>query len=285
VSPLSTIAPAKINLTLRVLGKRADGYHDLESLVVFAGIGDRLTLAPGSALSLQVRGPTAGLAGPADDNLILRAVRALLARRPGLRTGRFVLDKRLPVAAGIGGGSSDAAAALRLVATLNDLPANDSDVLAAAAGTGADIPVCLIGKAATMRGTGERVGALPFAVRLPAVLVNPRVPVPTPAVFRALAFDPATRHAETADPTSPMTFDEALQVGANDLQAPAIVVASVVRDALDRLSATAKVSLVRMSGSGATCFALYPSCHAAAQAAKTLRAQRPDWWVRNTVLS
>lgn len=281
MTPLSTIAPAKINLTLRVLGRRADGYHDLESLVAFAGIGDRLTLEPGDDVSLTVRGPNAAAAGPDADNLVLRAIAAIRNRKPHLRTGRFVLTKRLPVAAGIGGGSSDAAAALRLVAQLNGLAPDDPDLIAAAAQTGADIPVCLVGRATMMRGIGDRLSPLATPLRLPAVLVNPRVPVPTPAVFRALAFDPARRLSETPDPADARAL---AMSGTNDLQGPAITISRAVADALDALTQSGSPHLVRMSGSGATCFALYPSCRAAAAAARAIRLAQPGWWVRNTVL-
>src|SRR4051794_31128949 len=152
--PLATRAPAKINLTLHVLGRRADGYHQLESLVAFAGIGDDLQLVPASRLSLQVAGPTAALAGSDADNLVLKAAHLLAERVTGLRTGAFHLTKRLPVAAGIGGGSSDAAAALRLLARLNDLPLSHPALQDAARLTGADVPVCLEPKARMMRGIG-----------------------------------------------------------------------------------------------------------------------------------
>ncbi len=181
-------APAKINLTLRIGRKRPDGYHDLESLVVFAGaVGDDLRLLPGDAAALSVTGETAEQAGPLGDNLVLKAVRALQALIPDLRSGHFHLTKRLPVAAGIGGGSSDAAAALRLAALLNELPLDDDRLIAAARATGADVPVCLDPQPRIMRGIGE---ILSERLRLPAlhaVLVNPGVPVPTGAVFAALA--------------------------------------------------------------------------------------------------
>src|SRR3974390_487291 len=143
-SLLSDTAPAKVNLTLRVLGKRADGYHDLESVVVFAGVADRLTLSPGDGLALDVAGPTAAAAGDLSDNLVRRAAQALAARMPGLRLGRFALTKELPVAAGIGGGSADAAAALRLLARLNGLALDDARLQEIALKTGADVPVCLL---------------------------------------------------------------------------------------------------------------------------------------------
>src|SRR5712691_12334158 len=136
-------APAKVNLTLRVLGRRADGYHDIESLVVFAGVGDALTFAPGGALALAVSGPTASAAGDVADNLVLKAARALAERVEGLSLGHFVLTKRLPVAAGIGGGSADAAAALRLLARASHIGLDDRRLIEAASATGADVPVCL----------------------------------------------------------------------------------------------------------------------------------------------
>jgi 4-diphosphocytidyl-2-C-methyl-D-erythritol kinase len=184
---LTEFAPAKINLTLHVLGRRADGYHEIESLVAFADIGDRLTFVPGDTLELEVGGPSAEAAGEGEDNLVLKAARALAEGVDGLRTGRFVLDKQLPVAAGLGGGSSDAAAALRLLARHNNLPLNDPRLHAAARATGADVPVCLDPKARMMRGIGEILSGPIALPELPAVLVNPGVAVPTKDVFAALA--------------------------------------------------------------------------------------------------
>ncbi len=180
-------APAKVNLTLRVVGRRADGYHDLESLVVFAGVGDRLAFAPARALDLKVRGPTAGAAGNLSDNLVFKAARALADRVPGLKLGRFELSKRLPVAAGLGGGSADAAAALRLLARANRLTLDDPRLIQAARATGADVPVCLDPRPRVMRGIGDVLSAPLDLPRLPAVLVNPGVAVPTKDVFAALA--------------------------------------------------------------------------------------------------
>lgn len=176
---LTARAPAKINLTLHVLGRRADGFHDLESIVAFAGVGDRLTFTPAATLSLRVHGPTAPQAGADSDNLVTKAARNFAERIPGAALGVFVLEKRLPVAAGIGGGSSDAAAALRLLAQHNGLAADDTRVTDAARATGSDVPVCLDPRARMMRGAGERVGP-PLALQKTfAVLVNPRVAVET----------------------------------------------------------------------------------------------------------
>ena len=167
-------APAKINLTLRVVGRRADGYHDIESLVVFAGVGDTLTFAPARALALTVGGPTAAASGTLGDNLVFKAARALAERVEGLKLGRFALTKRLPVAAGVGGGSSDAAAALRLLARANRIALDDARLMEAARATGADVPVCLDPRPRMMRGIGEILSGPLALPKLPAVLVNPR---------------------------------------------------------------------------------------------------------------
>ena len=176
-------APAKVNLTLRVLGRRSDGYHDIESLVAFADFGDRLSFLRGDKLTLAVEGPSAAEAGGGDDNLVLKAARALAAQCPDLVLGAFSLDKRLPVAAGLGGGSSDAAAALRLLAKANRLPLDDPRLYAAARATGADVPVCLDPRPRIMRGIGEMLSAPLSLPPLPAVLVNPGVALATKAVF------------------------------------------------------------------------------------------------------
>ena len=188
--PLATRAPAKINLTLHVLGRRADGYHDLESLVAFAGTGDDLRLEPGRSLALTVSGPTAPLAGSDADNLVLKAARLLAERVEGLKLGTFHLTKRLPVAAGIGGGSSDAAAACGSSPASTACRCRIRRCVEAARLTGADVPVCLEPRARMMRGAGEELGPALRLPRLFAVLVNPRVPVETPAVFKALGLQP-----------------------------------------------------------------------------------------------
>src|ERR1700754_3703903 len=176
---------AKVNLTLRVVGRRTDGYHDLESVVAFADCADKLTLTPGSELTLKTVGPLATACGELSDNLVLKAARLLGEVVPSLKSGAFVLDKVLPVAAGIGGGSADAAAALRLLARLNGLALDDARLLDVALKTGADVPVCLASHACDMTGVGE--GLMPLNLpKLPCVMVNPRVPVATKDVFSAL---------------------------------------------------------------------------------------------------
>lgn len=282
--PLATRAPAKINLTLHVIGRRADGYHELESLVAFAGTGDDLRLEPGAELALRVGGPTANLAGNEADNLVLKAARLLADHVEGLRLGTFHLTKRLPVAAGIGGGSSDAAAALRLLARLNGLPLSSPAVCDAARLTGADVPVCLEPRARMMRGVGEELGEPLNLPRLFAVLVNPRVPVETPIVFKALGLQLGQRLDVNHPIIDRGTFMDVLKAARNDLEPPALRIQPLIGEALDLLRHTTGCRLARMSGSGATVFGLYDDCRAAAEAAKRIGRERKGWWVKATSL-
>ena len=289
---LEARAPAKVNLTLRVLGRRPDGFHELESLVVFADVGDQLSLAPADDFSLAVEGTTAGAAGPRADNLVLKAARALASRVPGLRGGRFVLDKRLPVAAGLGGGSSDAAAALRLLARLNALMPNDPRVEASAAATGSDVPVCLDPQPRVMRGVGERLSPPLALPALAAVLANPGIAVATADVFRSLAQAPpwersnrpTARIEDVAALTSLDAIFDALAADVNDLEPAAVRAEPAISRTLEALRALPGCRLARMSGSGATCFGLFASREEAETAAVSLQAQEPGWWVRATRL-
>ena len=272
----SEFAPAKVNLHLHVVGRRPDGYHLLDSLVVFAGVGDQLTVSAADGLSLSVTGRfAAGLAAD-DDNLVLRAAR-LLAARAGIRpAAKLVLEKNLPVASGIGGGSADAAAALRLLCRFWRL---DPGMVRRLAGDlGADVPVCLAGTPALMAGIGELLMAAPRLPDVGIVLVNPGVAVATPAVFRARggAFSAAAQFADGGwcDVGS---FVAALRGVGNDLQAPAQALAPVVSDVLAAVSAASGCRLGRMSGSGATCFGLFDTAGAARAAAGTI--DRDGWWV------
>jgi len=287
---LVTRAPAKINLTLHVLGRRAaDGYHELESLVAFSGAGDTLSLTPGPALSLDICGPTAPAAGASDDNLVLRAARNLAERIEGFALGAFRLVKRLPVAAGIGGGSSDAAAALRLLAQANGLAPDDPRLFDAARVTGADVPVCLAGQARMMRGAGESLGPLLRLPLLPAVLINPGVPVETRPVFQRLGLQPGARvdgaaHPEIGCGAPAVELLAALAKCRNDLEDAACLQAPVIVDALAVLRAARGCKLARMSGSGATCFAIFSTPRLAARAARAIRMQHPEWWVKTAAL-
>lgn len=290
--PLATRAPAKVNLSLRVLGRRADGYHELDSLVAFAGVGDELSLSPGEPAGVQISGPFAAGLSTRADNLVLKAERALREEIAGLRSGRFHLVKRLPIASGIGGGSADAAAALRLLARLNDLRLSHPALLAAAGRIGADVPVCLEARARMMGGIGERLGPPLKPPRLFALLVNPGVAVETVAVFRALGLQPGQGYSSGADafepgdlpPATPAALIAALAASGNDLEAPARAVAPAIGEVLAVLSALRGCRLARMSGSGATCFALFDDCRASAAAGKRLAKQQRDWWVKPTVL-
>jgi 4-diphosphocytidyl-2-C-methyl-D-erythritol kinase len=275
-------APAKVNLTLRVLGRRADGYHDIESLVAFAGVGDTLTFTPGRVLALAVRGPTARASGNVTDNLVLKAARALAERVEGLKLGHFALSKRLPVAAGLGGGSADAAAALRLLARANGVALDDPRLMQAARATGADVPVCLDPRPRLMRGIGDLLSAPLDLPRLPAVLVNPGVAVPTKDVFAALKPHTSPQAGPSQSTTAP--FDE-IANGRNDLEAAAISLQPVIADVLAALGRLPGCRLARMSGSGATCFGLFDSHRTAVVAARTVRARHSAWWVRPTMLA
>jgi 4-diphosphocytidyl-2-C-methyl-D-erythritol kinase len=277
-------APAKINLTLRVRGRRADGYHELESLVAFAGVADALTFAPGVDLALAVNGPTAQAAGDNADNLVLKAARALAARIPSLSLGRFALSKRLPVAAGLGGGSADAAAALRLLARANNIALDDPRLMQAAQATGSDVPVCLDPKVRLMRGVGDVLSPPLDLPRLFAVLVNPGVAVSTREVFAALNLPTVTQPPEAGPAPEPAALLAEIASGHNDLEGPAIEMEPVIADVLAVLRNLPGCRLARMSGSGATCFGLFPTNAAATAAARTLRVGHPQWWVRATVL-
>ena len=285
---------AKVNLTLRVVGRRVDGYHDLESVVAFADCADRLTLTPGSELDLRLSGPLAGACGETSDNLVLKAARLLGQRVPDLKVGSFTLDKLLPVAAGIGGGSSDAAAALRLLAQLNDLTLDDERLLGVALLTGADVPVCLASRPCDMTGVGETLLPLTLPI-MPCVMVNPRVPVATKDVFNALGL----RNGEllvgatdilrgTAWPEAGASVEdwvEVLAASSNDLEAPATRIQPVIGEVISALSATNGAWLARMSGSGATCFAIYENTADAGRAAEKIRLDHPGWWVHAGTLS
>jgi len=276
-------APAKVNLTLRVLRRRHDGYHEIESLVAFADFGDRLSFSRGGDLTLTLHGPSAAAAGEGDDNLVLKAARALAARRPEIVLGAFSLEKLLPVAAGLGGGSADAAAALRLIADANGIARDDPDLYAAARVTGADVPVCLDPRPRIMRGIGEVLSTPLSLPQLPAVLVNPGVALPTKAAFAG--WRPAAAPGAALDPAAVAKLtgrDQLLQYLAtqsNDLEEPAVALKPVIAEVLAELRRLPGCQLARMSGSGATCFGLFATSAAAREAAKVLRDKYQHWWV------
>jgi 4-diphosphocytidyl-2-C-methyl-D-erythritol kinase len=267
-------APAKINLCLHVTGRRLDGYHLLDSLVVFADVADRVFASPAHGLSLVVAGAEgAGLQAEAD-NLVLRAARLM-----GIEDAALVLDKHLPVASGIGGGSADAAAALRALSRLTGLPLPALDEVLT---LGADVPVCLSGLPARMSGIGEVVDPLPALPALACVLVNPRLPVPTPQVFAALTSrdNPPLPDLPRAALTSAEAFCGWLNAFTrNDLVPAARAVAPILDDVQAALEATPDCLLARMSGSGGTHFGLYANSEAATGATSELRARHPFWWI------
>jgi 4-diphosphocytidyl-2-C-methyl-D-erythritol kinase len=279
---LRRLAPAKVNLYLHVTGRRPDGYHLLDSLVAFAGIGDSVTAAPGAALRLTVTGPYAGPAGNGEDNLVLRAARglaALVGAEAKSKLGaELTLDKHLPVAAGLGGGSSDAAAALRLLLELWAVSPEPDALDRLALSLGADLPVCLRGQPAVMTGIGEQVAptVLPTAH---LVLANPRVELPTPRVFGALAGRFSPPPPAWVPPSGLAGLVDALAARRNDLERPAVELAPAVGQVLERLARLPGALLARMSGSGATCFALFADAAGARAAARLLAAEQPDWWV------
>ena len=280
---LTEKAPAKINLTLRVLGRRADGYHELESLVAFAGVADTLTLHVGSEVGLDITGPFAGKAGPVADNLVLKALAALQQRIPGLKAGRFSLEKNIPVAAGIGGGSTDAAAALRLLARVNKRAPDDPRLASTALAVGADVPVCLDPVPRIMRGVGELLSRPLELPALPALLVNPGVPVVTRDVFGKFAGAQGASSLASV-PHEFVSFIDFLKSHGNDLTAAPSACAPMITEVLKALSVARGVKLARMSGSGATCFAIFGSHSDAAAAAERLKGERRGWWICDTTI-
>lgn len=273
-------APAKINLFLHVGEKRADGFHPLQSLAVFTALGDALAMEAGPDLSLAVDGPFArGLDGEGD-NLVLRAARAL-----GQQGARLTLTKNLPVASGIGGGSADAAAALRGLNRLWELGKDDAALTELGAGLGSDIPACVMSAPCFMEGRGELLRRAESMPCLPILLVNPGVAVPTKDVFAALETRsgvemvlPRGRFSDTAD------LLRFLETTRNDLEAPARRIQPVISEVLAAMGALAGALLVRMSGSGATCFGIFADEDCCQRAADVLRQSHPDWWVSPTLV-
>jgi len=271
-------ARAKINLCLHVLGRRSDGYHTLESVVTFTELGDRLTARRASGISLAVSGPFAAAVPVDETNLAFKAARLLAARAAPGRGAALVLEKNLPVAAGIGGGSADAAATFRALIELWDLDVAPADLQALALDLGADVPVCLAGGTILVGGIGERVVPLPALPGLPIVLVNPGVPLATATVFRTLAgrFGHSRKALASVRTTSELL--DLLGGCANDLTAPACALVPAIGAGLEFLGARPGVRLARMSGSGATCFALFDDAAAAHAAARDAKRRHPDWW-------
>lgn len=271
-------APAKVNLTLLVTGKRPDGYHLLDSLVAFAGIGDTITARPADGLTLIVDGPTAASL-PEGENIVIKAARLLAEAANVPLAAEIHLTKRLPVAAGIGGGSADAAATLNALSRLWQIDLPPEQMRALALSIGADVPVCLVGRPTRMEGVGEVLTPAPALPPSWLVLVNPLVPLSTPSVFKARTASFSTPDPLTHAPADAQALAEALTVRRNDLTAPAIALLPLVGEMLAAIAAQPDCLLARMSGSGATCFGLFADEAAARTAAAALSAHQPGWWV------
>lgn len=282
------LAPAKVNLFLHVGPVEADGYHPLASLVVFADIGDRIEIEAADRLALTIAGPFGQALADEPDNLILRAVRAL-GRRAGIGEPpvALTLDKRLPIAAGLGGGSSDAGAALRLTRDLLDLPLDDAALAEVAGEIGADGPMCLHARAAWAEGRGDRLTPEPRLPPLSAVLINPGAASPTGAVYRAYDARPdgAADRPPPPEDWRAGTVVQWLAGQRNDLETPAVALAPEIGQALTVARGLPEVRLARMSGSGATIFALFPSADSAGAAVRWLKDNHPAWWAVQTILS
>jgi 4-diphosphocytidyl-2-C-methyl-D-erythritol kinase len=280
---VTIFAPAKINLYLHVVGRRADGYHLLDSLIAFADIGDRVSAAPAETLSLTVGGPEAeALTGLGDDNLVLRAARHLQARDKATGGAALHLDKHLPSASGIGGGSSDAAATLRALSALWCRPLDPTAPATAAwaAALGADVPACLAAVPLRIGGIGEILGPAGSLPAMGIVLANPRRPLPTAAVFRARAGGFGAPAEAATIPRDPAGLVALLAECRNDLTETAVGLVPEIATVIDRLARLPGALLARMSGSGATCFALFAGRDEAARAGAALAQTEPGWWVR-----
>lgn len=285
-------APAKVNLTLHVKGRREDGYHTLESIVCFADLADTVSVSSAADFTLEIDGPFAAEIPGGDDNLVLQAARALVHGIKSLPGGAAIrLTKNLPVSAGIGSGSADAAACLRALLKLYGHEASQTALHQIAAGIGADVNVCLQPRASVMKGIGHIVEPLDELPEVPAVLVNPGLPVPTAAVFSALGLAPGMVFPVETPPLPRAAFSkvedlaEYLRTTRNDLEVPACAMVYEIGDVQDALFSCDGCLVSRMSGSGPTCFGIFATADDAAMAAARLQDENPLWWVRETRFS
>jgi 4-diphosphocytidyl-2-C-methyl-D-erythritol kinase len=282
LAPIVEASPAKLNLTLHITGKRGDGYHLLESVVAFTEFGDRLEFYPDDIVSLDIQGEFSRLIAPDHNNSILKATR-MLQEITGCRQGaRITLHKNIPVGAGLGGGSGNAAATIRGLLALWKVTM-PKDLQAHAALLGSDISVCLRSQPAIVRGVGEQVMPLAMPGKMGVVLLNPRIPLATPEVYRA--FSGAFTTPEHVHPMQ--SYAELIRVlvrGHNALEAPAVALCPAIVKGLAALRTLPGCDIARMSGSGATCFGLFQKISQAQQAAHTLNQKLPEWWVKATVL-
>ncbi|MFQ5973046.1 MAG: 4-(cytidine 5'-diphospho)-2-C-methyl-D-erythritol kinase [Alphaproteobacteria bacterium] len=276
-SRVRVAAPAKINLYLHVTGRRPDGYHLLDSLVTFAELADEVEVRPSGALRLSVNGPFAEAVGPVDDNLVIRAARALAARLGRAPEAAITLTKKVPVAAGLGGGSADAAATLLALCRLWKAPLARADLLAVGSRLGADVPVCLQGRPMRVHGIGELLQPAPRLPSVPVVLVCPHSKLPTPEVFSTFSGPFSRPSPIERDLAEVESLARALAQRANDLTEPASELCPEVRTVLHALGTTPECRLARMSGSGPSCFGVYDHAAAATTAARALAGR--GWWV------
>ena len=271
-------APAKINLALHVRARRADGYHEIETVFAFLRDGDVLSIEPSDAATFEVCGRFGGDLAPTPDNLVLRARDVFGETFGAVPPLRIRLDNRLPIASGIGGGSADAAAMLRLLARREGIAADDPRLVQCATALGADVPPCLAGVSAIGSGVGERLEPIDGLSGVPVLLVNPGIAVSTAAVFRG--WDGIDR-----GPLGQGDVFEIARDGRNDLEAPARAIAPAIDAVLDALAQMSGVTLARMSGSGATCFALFDRAEERAAAAEAIAADHPAWWQLQSMLA
>ena len=277
-------APAKLNLYLHITGRRDNGYHELDSLVAFASVGDRLRVEPAPELSLEIEGLFEEGLDADEGNLVWRAAQALRATAKISDGARMTLTKNLPIASGVGGGSTDAAATVRALVRLWGVHPASHDLSGLALSLGADVPVCLFGRSAYLRGIGERIEPGPALPSANLVLVNPGVAVSTPAVFNARQ-RPYSQTSPVLDETDDVAdFVDQLARRGNDLWAAAMDTAPVIGEVIDTLEAAEDCLLARMSGSGATCFGLFKTRDQADRAAGKIRSKSPTWWVESADL-
>ena len=285
VPGVTRMAPAKVNLYLHVTGRREDGYHLLDSLIAFAALGDLVTVLPACEIRLGVEGQFAEAVPTGSDNLVIRAARAL-ARHAGITDGAaIILEKQMPTAAGLGGGSADAAATLRALVRLWDVEIGEDALAELGLSLGADVPICLAGYPAFVGGIGEAITPVPDLPAAWLVLVNPGVAVSTPAVFRTREGDfSASARFDGAAADAP-ALAALLALRHNDLTEPAMGQAPVIGDVLAALTVIPDCLLARMSGSGATCFGLFADEVAARAAARLVALDNPSWWVVSAELA
>ena len=283
VNDFSTFAPAKINLYLHITGRRDNGYHELDSLVVFANVGDRIRAKPAKKTTLEISGPYAGALESCDGNLVLRAFKALSAYVGSKANIGLRLEKNLPVASGIGGGSADASAVIKTLLELWEIHLDERDLFELALNLGADVPACLLGKPAYMSGVGEILEPVEKLPALPAVLVNPDIQISTSAVFKGYSLSTSESGHINDMPDDIESLVSILEGRRNDLYNTANDIVPEIANVLAMLESTSGCLLARMSGSGATCFGIYRNNADAQVAADMISGIKPYWWVVPTI--